>query len=137
MLVHTSRVDVGSVERLLNLNQNISCGVYRICRAALGGALGWQVAVNFAGGTAGWGDPRLWAGMGVISVCVLLHTRLRLAAAAHIAERSTVSDVAMWCASALVMTLLYFEIPEHWLSVAWAALALMLLKVGLREHALS
>ena len=96
------------------------------------------LAVNLsAAGTRGFGDIRLWAGLGVLTACVLLHLRLRGAGeAVHDGERVGVSGAAMWCASGLAMGLLYLEIPSPWLAVAWASLSLVLLEVGLRERAL-
>jgi hypothetical protein len=103
---------------------------------AFAGSIMWLVLVNFqSAGTRGFTDPRLWAGVGVITAAVLLHLRLRSASEiVREEERIAISGAAMWCASSLAMGLLYIEVPERWLAIAWAALALVLLEVGLRER---
>jgi hypothetical protein len=95
---------------------------------SVAGALCWLVLVNFtAKGTAGWGDPRLWAGAAVVATCVLLHERLRLAGEGVLTEERTgVAGALMWCASALVTGLFYLELPGRWLAAGWAGFALLL-----------
>jgi uncharacterized membrane protein len=94
---------------------------------ALLGALIWLVAVNFQSDSqAAWTDPRLWAGAGVIAACLLFYERLSHATDATIRERTFIGAAVMWCASALVSSLLYMELPEKWLAAGWAAFALVL-----------
>ena len=95
---------------------------------SLAGSLCWLVMVNFmAAGKAGWGDPRLWAGVAVVEACVLVHQRLGHAGEIVLAEERTgVAGAVMWCASALVTGLLYMELPERWLAAGWAGFALVL-----------
>lgn len=100
---------------------------------ALAAALAWLVGVNFQSGTpAGWGDPRLWAGVGVVAACLLLYERLgRAAEAASPNEQAIAGGSVMWCASALVSSLLYMELPEPWLAAGWACFALVLAAAAL------
>lgn len=94
---------------------------------SLAGSLCWLVMVNFqATGKAGWGDVRLWAGVVVVEVCLLVHQRLGSAGEIVLAEERTgVASAVMWCASALVTGLLYMELPERWLAAGWAGFALL------------
>ena len=93
------------------------------------------VAVNFTETHArGWGDVRLWAGAVMIAACVLLHERLRRAGdVVDVAEKSAVSGVVMWIASALVSGLMYMELPERWLAAGWAGFALALTGFALKR----
>ncbi len=94
---------------------------------ALLGSLVWLVAVNFqSGAQAGWGDLRLWAGVGVVAGCLLFYEGIGRALEAASRERSLVGGAVMWCASALVSSLLYMELPERWLAAGWAGFALVL-----------
>ena len=43
----------------------------------------------------------------------------------------------MWCASGVAAWVLYLEIPERWLAVGWAVLALVLVEYGVRVRSLS
>ena len=76
---------------------------------ATAGALGWLAFVNFVStATAGFRDARLWAGMGVVAACVVLHERLRRAGARVSTEEQTgVAGAAIWCASGVAAWVLY------------------------------
>ena len=85
-----------------------------------------------ANGRAGIDDIRLWAGAGVIAACLLLNERLnRSREVASTGEIAWASGVAMWCASALVSSLLYLELQPQWLAAGWAAFALILAAAAL------
>jgi hypothetical protein len=95
-------------------------------------------AVNFAEThVSGWHDVRLWAGVGLIAGCVLLHERLRRVEYVAVEERVGIAGAAMWCASGVAAWVLYLELPERWLTVGWAVLALVLVEYGLRVRSLS
>jgi hypothetical protein len=105
---------------------------------AVAGALGWLGFVNFIStATAGFRDARLWAGVGVVAACVLLHERLRRSERVSAEERTGVAGAAMWCASGVAAWVLYLELPERWLAVGWAVLALVLVEYGVRVRSLS
>ena len=96
-------------------------------------------AVNFAEThLRGWHDVRLWAGVAVVAACVLVHERLRRADdRVEAEERVGFAGAAMWCASGVAAWVLYLEVPERWLAVGWAVLALVLVEYGLRVRSLS
>ena len=95
-------------------------------------------AVNFAETHVfGWHDVRLWAGAGLIGACVWVHERLRRVEGLAAEERTGVAGAAMWCASGVAAWLLYLEVPEKWLAVGWAVLALVLVEYGVRVRSLS
>jgi hypothetical protein len=87
-----------------------------------------------AQGKAGWGDVRLWAGVGVAAVCVLFQERLRRTDARSDEERAVAGEAASWCGAGLAGWLLYLELPGEWLAVGLAGLALVLVEAGLRER---
>jgi Predicted membrane protein (DUF2339) len=97
------------------------------------------VAVNFAEThVSGWHDVRLWAGVAVVVACVLVHERLRrVGESVAVEERVGIAGAAMWCASGVAAWVLYLELPERWLAVGWAVLALVLVEYGLRVRSLS
>ncbi len=102
-------------------------------------AVGWLAFVNFISkAAAGFQDARLWAGVGMVAACVLLHERLRrLGERVEAEERVGVAGAAMWCASGVAAWVLYLELPERWLAVGWAVLALVLVEYGVRVRSLS